>query len=236
MNSSQTEDEGPGATGVRDRWRKAQEYELRFWQKYARQVPYSDRQVPRDLDYVLSAGLEGRRVLEVGCGPVGTIFYVPGTLRVGLDPLAREYVTSLGFSACGVDLVAGIGEDLPFVDDTFDVIICGNVLDHVNQPGPVLAEIRRVLRSDGRLMMAVHVIPRWLVSLRWALDRIDTAHPHHMTKSDVYRMIEAADLEPRDGRSMSPKLTWHSVKSALANLAMRNLVVTCRPTTPEARQ
>jgi ubiquinone/menaquinone biosynthesis C-methylase UbiE len=236
MNNSQTADEGTGTTGVQDRWRKAQEYELRFWQKYARRVPDREKHIPRELDYVLSAGLEGRRVLEVGCGPMGTIYYVPGALRVGIDPLAREYVKDLGFSACGVDLVAAMGERLPFVDDTFDVIICGNVLDHVDQPGPALAEICRVLRSHGSVVMAVHVIPRWLVSLRWALDRIDTAHPHHMTKSDVYRMIEAADLEPGDGRSMSPKLTWRSVKSAVANLAMRNLVVTCRPTTPEARQ
>jgi SAM-dependent methyltransferase len=214
---------------VRDRWRKAQEYELKFWQKYTRHLPDRSRPIPRDLDYVLSAQLDGKRVLEVGCGPMGTIFYAPGAVRVGLDPLVGEYVTSLGFSACGVDLVAGIGEKLPFVDRTFDIAICGNVLDHVDQPGLTLAEIHRVLQPDGRVMIAVHIIPRWLVTLRKLLDRIDTAHPHHMTRPDVYRLIEAADLEAENGRTTSPRLASRGTKSTLANLAMRNLLVTCRP-------
>jgi len=221
---------------VRDRWRKAQEYELRFWQSHARHLRERGRPVPRDLDYVLAAGLEGKRVLDVGCGPIGTVFHAPGAVRVGLDPLVGEYVTSLGFSACGVDLVAGIGENLPFVDETFDVVICGNVLDHVNQPGPALAEIHRVLQPDGRVMIAVHIIPRWLVALRRLLDWIDTAHPHHMTGSDVNRLIEAADLETESGRTTSPKLTWLSPKAALANLAMRNLLVTCRRADYQARE
>jgi SAM-dependent methyltransferase len=215
---------------VRDRWRKAQEYELGFWRKYARRLPDGGRPVPRDLDYVLSVGLDGKRVLDVGCGPIGPIFFAPGALRVGIDPLAGKYVTSLGFSACGVDLVAGIGEQLPVVDNTFDVVICGNVLDHVDQPGLTLAEIHRVLRPDGRVVISVHIIPRWLVPVRRLLDWIDTAHPHHMTKSDVHRLIEAADLEAGNGRTTSPGLTWRSVKAALANLTMRNLLVTCRPT------
>jgi SAM-dependent methyltransferase len=219
---------------VRDRWRKAQEYELRFWQKYARGLPDRGKPIPRDLDYVLSAGLDGKRVLDVGCGPIGTVFWAPGALRVGVDPLAGKYVTSLGFSARGVDLVAGIGEQLPFVDKTFDVVICGNVLDHVDQPGLTLAEIHRVLRPDGRVMISVHIIPRWLVPVRRLLDWIDVAHPRHMTKSDVYRLIEAVNLEAGNGRTTSPKLTWRSVKAALANLTMRNLLLTCQPPDREA--
>ena len=219
---------------MRDRWRKAQEYELEFWQKYARHLPDRGRPIPRDLDYVLSAQLEGKRVLEVGCGPMGTIFYAPGAVRVGIDPLVGKYVTSFGFYAHGVDLVAGIGEQLPFGDSTFDVAICGNVLDHVDQPGLTLAEIQRVLQPDGRVVISVHIIPRWLVTLRRLLDWIDIAHPHHMTRSDVYRLIEAANLEAGNGRTTSPELTWRSAKAVLANLTMRNLLVTCRPTAGEA--
>ncbi len=130
--------------------------------------------------------------------------------------------------------MAGIGEQLPFGGSTFDVVICGNVLDHVDRPGLTLAEIRRVLRSDGRVVISVHIIPGWLVTLRWLLDWIDIAHPHHMTKSEVYRLIEAASLEAGNGRTTSPKLTWRSAKAALANLTMRNLLVTCRPIACEA--
>ncbi len=228
MGGSYLADEEARATEVRDRWRRAQQYELEFWRKYARRVPSRDRHAPRELDYVLCARLEGKQILEVGCGPVGTIFYVPGAMRVGIDPLAREYVAELGFSANEVHLLAGMGERLPLQDDVFDVIICGNVLDHVNQPVSTLNEINRVVKPDGRVMVAVHVIPRWLLLLRRLLDWIDTAHPHHLTASDVYGMIEAAHLKTEDARSTAPRLASRGLKSILANLAMRNLLITCR--------
>ena len=47
----------------------------------------------------------------------------------------------------------GIGEALPFPDKTFDVVVSDNVFEHLSQPRDVLAEIRRVLRPGGRLLV-----------------------------------------------------------------------------------
>ena len=214
---------------MRDRWLKAQEYELKFWKKHAPHLPDQGGPLPRDLDYVLDAGLDGKRVLEVGCGPMGAVFFSPGALRVGVDPLAAKYVAQLNFSTRAVALVTGMGEHLPLADDVFDVVICQNVLDHVEEPALTLAEIHRVLQPHGLVLMALHIIPRWLVPLRKILDVIDTGHPFHMTESEVYRLFQASNLEPQGGHTTSPRLGWRSWKAALANLTMRDLRATCRP-------
>jgi ubiquinone/menaquinone biosynthesis C-methylase UbiE len=50
--------------------------------------------------------------------------------------------------------------DLPFADGAFDVVVCGEVLEHVKSPIGVLAEARRVLRPGGRLVATVPFLYR----------------------------------------------------------------------------
>ena len=45
--------------------------------------------------------------------------------------------------------VGGAGEQLPFADATFDAVVCMEVLEHVDDPGAVVAESARVLRHGG---------------------------------------------------------------------------------------
>ncbi|HWP67326.1 MAG TPA: class I SAM-dependent methyltransferase [Candidatus Limnocylindria bacterium] len=50
-------------------------------------------------------------------------------------------------------LVRGIAEALPFRDGSFDRVLCESVIDHLAHPPQALAEMRRVLRADGRLLV-----------------------------------------------------------------------------------
>ena len=43
------------------------------------------------------------------------------------------------------------GVTIPFADDSFDVVFCKQVLEHVRHPGPLLGEVRRVLAPGGHL-------------------------------------------------------------------------------------
>ncbi len=47
--------------------------------------------------------------------------------------------------------------DLPFADDEFDIIICSHVLEHVPDDARALQEMRRVLRPDGWVLLAVPI-------------------------------------------------------------------------------
>ena len=213
----------------RERWRRAQAYELDYWQ---RNWTPADRGslMPPQLEFVKSCGLEGKHVLEVGCGPIGVIFFAPGSLRVGIDPLAREYAASLNLSTDGVQLLASVGENLPLAAGSFDIVVIGNVVDHVHHPDNTLAEVRRVLKPDGLVILWMHVIPRWLVPMRNILNTIDGGHPYHMTKDDAYALARRAQLEPHEGTMESTGLGWRrGWKAAAANIAMRNLVFKARP-------
>src|ERR1700751_6401245 len=64
-----------------------------------------------------------------------------------------ELARRLGDSA---DLrVAELGSPLPFLDDTFDDVTASLVLHYLEDWGPALAELRRVLKPGGRLIVAV---------------------------------------------------------------------------------
>ena len=49
------------------------------------------------------------------------------------------------------------GETLPFDDDSFDVVLCDNVVDHALNPRKILEEIARVLKPGGTLYFEVNV-------------------------------------------------------------------------------
>lgn len=119
-------------------------------------------------------GIDHGRVLDLGCGPGSFRSYLgPAVEYHGLDPIALP--TSTEF-----DYVRGVAEFIPFLADTFDVVVSLSALDHFAEPDATFAEIRRVLRPDGRLhlVQSVHDVrgPRSIVKFvtHWTKDVIET--------------------------------------------------------------
>lgn len=100
---------------------------------------------------------EGLRVLDVGCGPRGSLEWADmAARRVGLDPLADEYV-KLNGRRHAMEYVAAPSERMPFDDGSFDVVATFNSLDHVEDLHATAAEMVRVLAPGGRLLLLVMV-------------------------------------------------------------------------------
>lgn len=90
--------------------------------------------------------------------------------------------------------------NLPFRDGTFDAVIVSNLLHIVEHPADVLAEARRVLKADGRLIAPTYV-GRESVRARifsWVLKR--TGHPVYtrFTSRSLRALVERSGFEVAD--------------------------------------
>ena len=97
------------------------------------------------------------RVIEVGSGAHGLIFYFGVQHGIGVDPLAVEYATLFPAWQRRASTVASFGERLPFANDTFDIVLCDNVVDHAQSPCGIVEELVRILIPNGLLYFTVNV-------------------------------------------------------------------------------
>ena len=104
---------------------------------------------------VKAGDLRGRRVLDVGCG-TGTLaawLAEHAAARVwGVDPSPEMLAVARSKGLGGVGLKEGRAEALPFRDGWFERVVTLLVFHHVERRA-ALAEIRRVLDEDGRLVI-----------------------------------------------------------------------------------
>jgi SAM-dependent methyltransferase len=99
----------------------------------------------------------GKRVLDIGCGPRGSLEWMTGALeRVGLDPLVEEY-RRFGIDRHEMRYVAAPAEDIPFPEGHFDIVTSINSLDHVDDVDATIREIVRVTRPGGAFLVSVEI-------------------------------------------------------------------------------
>jgi SAM-dependent methyltransferase len=100
------------------------------------------------------APLEGRCVLDVGCGlGMYTAAFLRETPHVFGVEIERERALEARERAAGI--VQTPGERLPFPDATFDVVFSHEVLEHVADDRACVAEMVRVTRTGGRIVIFV---------------------------------------------------------------------------------
>lgn len=96
-----------------------------------------------------------RRTLDVGCGTALITRSLPGERISGVDlnprnlQKARRYAPDARFILCDAE------DALPFADESFDLVVCTEMLEHLINPERTVSEICRVLRSGGRLVGSV---------------------------------------------------------------------------------
>lgn len=103
--------------------------------------------------------LKGKRVLEIGCGPLPNALAFIDCEIVGLDPLINRYIKAgypLRDYPDRITYVDSKAEKVPFTDGSFDAVISVNAIDHVDDFEKVASEIKRVLKDDGIMMIETH--------------------------------------------------------------------------------
>jgi SAM-dependent methyltransferase len=138
------------------------------------------------------------RVLEIGYGVGSNWPHLPqGVSYVGIepDPYMRERAERHRPAGLELDLRDGDAQALEFPDGEFDTVIGTLVFCTIPEPDRALAEIRRVLRPGGKLLILEHVNARGRIG-RAALHAVTPlwarmgggCHPNR----DTQKIIEAA--------------------------------------------
>ena len=106
----------------------------------------------------LAGDVAGRRVLDAGCGagPLFAALRDRGAEVTGVDASAGMLELARRRLGADADLrVVDLADPLPFPDGAFDDVMASLVLHYLRDWGPTLAELRRVLKPGGRLIVSV---------------------------------------------------------------------------------
>lgn len=150
-------------------WATSQDFELNFWKHRwpYRHLPLPELQTLRHGDAKwlmknLGFAAQGERafdgfkgtVLEVGCGPIG-FFELAEDVRVtAIDSLMGAYAREIPYSLLGPRGSATyIDRGLEHIDQTFDFVVCSNVLDHTADWMEFLEELVLRVAPGGELLM-----------------------------------------------------------------------------------
>jgi SAM-dependent methyltransferase len=106
----------------------------------------------------LAGDVAGRRILDAGCGsgPLFAALRDRGAIVTGFDSSTGMLEQARRRLGDGADLrVAELGHPLPYPDGAFDDVVASLVLHYLEDWRPALAELRRVLKPGGRLIVSV---------------------------------------------------------------------------------
>lgn len=146
--------------------------------------------------------LDGLKILDLGCGEgrhsIST-WIVSTAVVAGLDlsiadlKTARSRMSDFPVVPTGdqqLHFIQASGFQVPFDDHTFDVVICSEVLEHIEEYQDVLEEIDRVLRPGGTFAMSVPRFgPEWVC---WKLSR-----EYHEVPGGHVRIFNARELRQK---------------------------------------
>ncbi len=130
------------------------------------------------------------RVVEIGCGTGGTLRSLqdsfPSAVVSGIEPV--EVAAELCISR-GSDVLLASMEHLPDPDASADLVLALDVIEHLENDVAGLAEVCRILRPGGRLIVTVPALP----SL-WGPHDVANAHFRRYTLRTLTRAVRDAGL------------------------------------------
>jgi ubiquinone/menaquinone biosynthesis C-methylase UbiE len=194
----------PTAPAQYDGWARVYD---RLWRRYMNQTLPVIRQT--------AAVTDDERVLDLACG-TGELLY-----RIAQRPPQAELV--------GVDLASGMvdrarqklsgtpraqvqqadGHDLPFADNAFDAILCANTFHYFTHPSVVLAEGRRVLRPEGRLVLLDWCRDFWTCRLMdVVLRQVDPAYETCHTLAEMTSLLGRASFRVTESFRYRFDVVW----------------------------
>jgi 2-polyprenyl-3-methyl-5-hydroxy-6-metoxy-1,4-benzoquinol methylase len=187
-----------------------------------------------------------RAILEIGCAEGSTGAYAKNEGKCGLYVGVELFPSAASIAASRVDRVytANIETfDLPEPRESFDVLIAGEVLEHLVDPWAVLRRLRTYLRPGGLVMASSPNVSHYSVIVmllkgHWTLadsGRMDRTHLRWFTPrsyTDMFRScgFEVLSTEPLRAPGYAAKLAAKLSGGRLEHLFISQIVVVGKKT------
>lgn len=187
-----------------DTW--AQIYDL-LWRRYMnRTLPVAQQ---------TAAVRPGEKVLDLACGTGELLRRIaaetPGAKLTGVDlaPKMVERARRKLDEVPNVHVEEADAHDLPFAAGDFDVVVCASTFHYFTRPETVLAEARRVLRPEGRLIVLDWCRDFWTCRLMDGVLRcVDPAHATCYTLDELTTLLARTAFDVFDPFRYRFDLVW----------------------------
>jgi 2-polyprenyl-3-methyl-5-hydroxy-6-metoxy-1,4-benzoquinol methylase len=144
----------------------------------------------------------GKRLLDVGSaqGVLAQRFRDRGFTVTCIE--SDPALAALARDKCDKMIVADLDDGVPGLDGTFDVIVCGDILEHLKEPSALLAGLNRCLAPDGRVIVSAPNVAHLFVRMNLLCGRfeymergiLDRTHLRFFTRRSFRRLLDEAGL------------------------------------------
>lgn len=178
------------------------------YREYARQIieNYAETDT-KNRNLLIDAVKEMKvgKVLDVGCGAGQELIPFAekkGAFCIGIDTgkelgeIGKNFIESLNYAE-KIMFVRSKGEDLPFADESFDVVLCRVALPYMNNK-KAIAETARVLRPGGVYLLKTHAPAFYFGMLKRRFGSFDLrqyAYPMICLANGIYHQLTGKQLE-----------------------------------------
>lgn len=137
-------------------------------------------------------------ILDVGCGIGDLLGYNKKIIGVDINPNTVAYCKNKGFDARLMEV-----DHLPFQSETFECVVLDNVLEHIENPKPLLNEISRVLKKKGLLVIGVPGVLGY---------DYDPDHKKYYSRKTLISLMKSHDYTNKSIFGMPLNIDWLSDK------------------------
>lgn len=184
------------------RWEVAQESEKAYWEESFKDEPAFREMclkfypVYKDFLNKNNINTSEMNVIDIGSGAYGICSVINGRYKAILDPLMNYFETKVPlefYNERNIHTINGVGEHLPFPNESYDLICCINTLDHAIEPEKIIQEANRCLKNGGYLLLSANHYDYPIVFYREILETLgmgDLCHPNTYHLDDIQEMLE----------------------------------------------
>ncbi|MFH1211704.1 MAG: class I SAM-dependent methyltransferase [Candidatus Woesearchaeota archaeon] len=154
-----------------------------LWLKIVRKFPFLNEKINLILKLPKKA-----KILDVGCGLCTFLKYVhtirPDIKLFGIDVSSGIESRIPNF----IEFKKASGDKIPYKDNTFDLVICQHVLEHVQNPEDFAMEIKRVTKEH-----VIIAVPNFRKTFLWDSANFwsDYTHVKPFTKTSLHKLLES---------------------------------------------